>query len=689
MTRILATIIITLAGIHTAFAQRIVGELESNTDMVMMPDDSIGLRRDTQNDKNDKTLVPVDVRAWTIDDTYGNRTGAVVDTLLHQIQNSNLNEGRNGYFSHLGNLGSPRISHIFFEREDFGSEFIFLNPFGQFFVPTNKFLFYNTKSPYLNATYNFCGSKTTGDDHVKVVYTNNAGRKVNIGGLFDYMYGQGYYDSQSTAYMGASAWGSYIGDQYDMHFYYTHNYMKLAENGGITDERYITHPEEQDRGYASNDIPTWLSRTWSKQEHDIIHLNHRYNIGYYREEGDSTDLHEVFVPVSSVFHTFDLRYLRRGYLAYNTPLGYHTFDYFPADTTNDKTKNFTMKNVVGLSLREGFNRYAAAGLNAYVSFEHQSFELPDTIHTAFGQEARYVDRMKSTENNISIGGQIIRTQGHTLHYDINAEVGIAGEHIGDLSVSGHGELNIPFLRDTAKVEIEASLTKKEPSFYYMHYHSRHAWWDRELDNETRTRIGGRITFPTTKTILSAGVENIKNYTYFRNTGVANPSSYAIPYSNNVSPAQCPDNIQVVSLNLRQNFKFGILHLDNDITYQACTNQDVIPLPSLNLYHNLYISFTYARVLDIELGADMKYFSSYYAPDYSPVVSQFMLQNPDRREKIGNYPLVSVYANLDLKRTRFYIQYYHANQSDGRYFWLPGYPMNPSGIHMGISWNFYD
>jgi hypothetical protein len=95
------------------------------------------------------------------------------------------------------------------------------------------------------------------------------------------------------------------------------------------------------------------------------------------------------------------------------------------------------------------------------------------------------------------------------------------------------------------------------------------------------------------------------------------------------------------------------------------------------------------VLNCELGGDLKYFTEYEAPDYSPVTSQFMLQNTNNRKKVGNYPLISIYANFDLKRTRFYLQYYHVNQSDGRYLWLPGYPMNPGGLHFGLSWNFYD
>ncbi|MBO4452274.1 MAG: putative porin [Bacteroidaceae bacterium] len=670
------TIIMTLS----ASAQRIIGELEANTDMLMTPGDTT---LNNGKDKEGKPKVPVDVKAWTIDQTFGNRTVTFVDTLQHQFQNANLSEGINGHFSHLGNLGSPRINRIFLERQD-NDEFIFLRPFDQFYVPTNQFRFYNTKSPYLNAVYNTCGSKTTGDEHIKVIYTQNAGKRINIGGLFDYMYGQGYYNSQSTSYMGANAWASYLGDKYDFHFYYTHNYMKLTENGGITDENYITHPENMRRNYGSDDIPVWLSSTWSKQEHDVIHFNHHYNIGYYRTEGDSTNLKEVFVPVSSFFHTFSLRYLRRGYIAYSTPNNYHTYDYFVGDSTNDRTKNFIMRNTVGVSLREGFNKYAAAGINAYIAFEHMSFEQPDSLTSTMGRLSRLINN-KVSENNIAVGGQLIRTQGTMVHYDVNGEFTIVGERLGDFCVTGRGELNLPIMGDTAQVVVNALVQNKKPSYYMRHYHSRHAWWNYDFDKEWRMRIQGQISFPKTRTKLTVGMENIKNYCYFENTGIATANGF----SNNITPRQSSGNVQVISANLCQNFKFGILHFDNDITYQKSTKSDLIPLPTLSLYSNLFIEFKIAKVLNCELGGDVKFFTEYEAPDYSPVLSQFMLQNANNKKKVGNYPLISIYANFDLKRTRFYLQYYHINKSDGRYFWLPGYPMNPGGLHFGISWNFYD
>jgi hypothetical protein len=277
-----------------------------------------------------------------------------------------------------------------------------------------------------------------------------------------------------------------------------------------------------------------------------------------------------------------------------------------------------------------------------------------------------------------------------VHYNLDGEFVVAGEDVGQFEVDGHAEVNIPLLGDTAQVALNASIKNIGPSFYFDHYHSKHAWWENEMENEFRQRIEGVIDIPHTHTKITLGVENIKNYCYFQNTGIALPTSDGKSVvSNNVSPMQCSDNIQVVSANLRQNFKLGILHWENDITYQTCSHSDVLPLPVVSLYTNLYLRFKIAKVLKTEFGADMKYFTEYNAPDYSPVIGMFMNQHQQKKEKVGNYPLLSVYANFDLKRTRFYVMYHHFNQSDGRYFWSPNYPMNPASIRFGLSWNFYD
>ena len=76
-------------------AQRNIGSLENNLDQSMVP----GMANDSTNEKPKDFEPPVDVRSWTIDDTYGNVTPIVVDTLMHLFQNKALGEGLYGHYN--------------------------------------------------------------------------------------------------------------------------------------------------------------------------------------------------------------------------------------------------------------------------------------------------------------------------------------------------------------------------------------------------------------------------------------------------------------------------------------------------------------------------------------------------------------------------------------------------------------
>ena len=194
----------------------------------------------------------------------------------------------------------------------------------------------------------------------------------------------------------------------------------------------------------------------------------------------------------------------------------------------------------------------------------------------------------------------------------------------------------------------------------------------------RTRLEGKLSLNRWGTQLRAGVENIKNYTYLANTSipVKDSEGNVTGFKNNAAVRQHSGNIQIFTAMLQQ----------------KSSEQDILPLPELSAYGNLYMKFGLAKkVLQIEMGADVRYFSKYYAPDYSPVIGQFYNQNPDDKIEIGAFPIVNVYANLHLKRTRFFIMMYHVNAGSGKsnYFLAPHYPITPRMIKFGLSWNFFD
>ena len=97
------------------------------------------------------------------------------------------------------------------------------------------------------------------------------------------------------------------------------------------------------------------------------------------------------------------------------------------------------------------------------------------------------------------------------------------------------------------------------------------------------------------------------------------------------------------------------------------------------------------MLKCDLGADLRYFTKYYAPDYSPMLGQYAVQENAERVKTGSYPVVNVYANFHLKHTRFFVMMSHVNSGSGNkeYFFTPHYPLFERVLRMGLSWNFFN
>lgn len=636
----------------------------------------------------DSKTVPIGLKMWTIDPRFGNTTEVEVDTLMHQFQNVQFTDGLNGEYNYLGNIGSPRLSRIFFHRQE-ASQFVFTDPYDYFIVPVDQFRFLNTKSPFANLSYFSGGNQQNGEDRFTAYFGVNANRKLNFGFRFDYVYGRGMYNNQATSLFNGTLFSSYQGDKYDYHFLFSKNHMKMAENGGIADDTYITNPEDlpNSSSYTPSDIPTNLEQTWNRNDNFHVYFNHRYNLGFYEAPEDTSQHYDNFIPVTSFIHTLQYSNYERQFIAYNTPADYYANDFFGSEYQRDVTRHTSLKNTFAIALREGFNKWAKAGLTAFVNYEMRSYHLVDTLTAATDRYDR-----KYTENILSVGGELLKEQGKTLHYRVYGETALTGEDIGTFNLTGHADLNFRLFKDTIQLAAMAYTRRINPSFYYRHYHSRHLWWDNDLSKELRTRIQGELRSKKADILLSVGVENISNYTYFDNAAEGYDNNGATAYRHNVRVSQCGDNIQVLTASLKKDLALGIFHWDNEITYQKSSNQDVLPLPDLSLYSNLYLKFKLAKkVLSVELGADVRYFTKYYAPDYAPAIGQFYLQNPNDRIEIGNYPIVNAYVNLHLKHTRIYAMMYHVSEGMGKsnYFLAPHYPLNPMWFKFGLSWNFFN
>ncbi len=414
-------------------------------------------------------------------------------------------------------------------------------------------------------------------------------------------------------------------------------------------------------------------------------------------DSSSLWMKEEYVPVTSFIHTARFDNYRRIYQAYETPAGYYAQNYFNYGTTAndsiyDRTKHWSFKNTFAIALLEGFNKWAKAGLKAFVSYELRHYELP-AFQTATGSSAAFFSgEEKWNQHDLSIGGQLLKTQGTTFHYDISTEAWLAGSHSGQFHIDGHADIGFPLLGDTVQLAATAFLHRSATSFYMNRFHGKHYWWDNNLDQQIHSRVLGEFALRRTQTRLRVGYDLIKNYTYFglQNDRVKSGDNYLIQ-NNQLNVRQSASPVSLLTLQLQQDFHLGILNWQNVLTLQKSSKEDILPVPVFNAYSNLFIRFKIARVLHCDLGVDARYFTSYYAPEYIPGIGAFGIQeNEASRTKTGSYPVLDAYANLSLQHTRFFVMFSHVNSSDGgNYFFTPHYPLNQRIFRFGVSWNFFN
>lgn len=774
MKKILSFIILAFLSASPLWAQFDTGDYNS-----MGPDGVVNNQRNRQGADSlgtDKEI-PEGIHVWTVDPRFGDRVEAKPDTASHMFMNSIFTTGMRSEYNSTGNLGAPRQARLFIDRME-NNNFIFVNPYDYVVTPVEKFQFTNTLSPLTNISYNNCGNRTNGEDHFKTKFAVNAGKRLGIGFLIDYIYGRGYYNAQSTSHFKAALYGSYMGERYQAHLLFNTLHEKVTENGGITSELYITHPESFNESFATSEIPTMLEQNWNRNDNQHIFFTQRYSVGFNRKvpmtpeeikarkfaiesqkeqdekkarakaekeamdagvefdkknaklpksysgrpdnakvatktapadsaaiasgrvkvngknmadsllaasnkaKEDTSWLKDEYVPVTSFIHTADFTTYRRIYEAYATPENYYLDTYkvkerLSGDSIYDKTSNWNLRNTFAIALLEGFNKWIKAGAKVFATHTLSHYVLPDSVGTT-----------SWNEHSVAVGAQLSKTQGKSLHFNVTGDVAVVGYNVGEIKIDGGVDLNFPLLGDTMTLAASGFYHHVKPSFYFRHYQSRHLWWDSDdLSMIDHLRAQGVLNYAKTRTRFRFAFDEIKNYAYFASSFTNSDDNgrlYNMAYSR-----QASSPITVLTAEVAQDLAFGPLHWETTLTWQKSTNQDVLPLPAINAYTNLYLRFKIARVLNCDFGADARFFTKYAAPDYFPSLGQYTVQENENKQKIGGYPVINAYFNFKLSRARFFVMMSHVNCGSGNkeYFFTPNYPLNGRVFRFGISWDF--
>ena len=624
--------------------------------------------------------------AWVISQPLGQRYESTIDTLQYNYAQKFVPVNQSLVYATTGNYSSPGQNQVFFERKH-TSEFFFEDALNTWVGDLDQFKFYNTRVPMTLLSYSTGGTKNNNQDRLSGIFSGNANKRLQVGAMFDYLYSKGVLEYQSAKNFKWGLSGSYTGDRYELQTQFNMYNAVNKETGGITDDRYITDPAQVQGGQIKVDyrtIPTNLVAAISEMEVTRFMMNHKYNVGYYRTWTDSlndTIEHKEYIPVTSFIWTMDFKNNNHRYTDKNAneDMKFYEHTYLSAKGTNENTKYWRLSNTVGVSMLEGFHKWAKFGLAAYATHEIRKFtQVQDSAlyienrNPALTPVPAFVVPRTETENLLWVGGQMTKQKGSILTYNVDAKFGLIGSALGDIDISGDITTRIPLWGDSIKISGEGYFKNEEVPYLLKNFISNHYIWKNDFGKVRRMKVGGQLEIPYSRTNISAGVENMQNYVYFNNSGV---------------PAQYGGHIQVFSASLDQRLKLGILNWDNKLLYQTSSKASVLSLPKFAVYSNLYLRFYIAKVMNVQIGVDANYYTKYNAPDYTPATMSFHTQ---KDVQCGNFLWMNAYANFKLQKARFFVMFSHVN--DGLFggnntLSVPHYPLNRRKFELGIPVDF--
>ncbi len=622
--------------------------------------------------------------AWSISEPLGLHYESTIDTLFLNYHKSFIPSHQSTAWATTGNFGASGQNQIFFQRKP-TSDFFFQDAIDSWLPGVATQRYYNTRIPMTIISHNTGGNKYSNQDRTQVLFSGNVDKKLQLGGAIDYIYSKGSYNYQADKNFRWSLFGSYIGDRYEMQtFFNSYNYLG-KENGGITDDQYITDPAKVQGGETKVDnksIPTYLTAAHSKMTGLEFYLNQSYNVGHYKYQRDSvtdTIIGRTYIPVTRFIWTADFKTSKHLFLNQNAAQDQSFFEnsYLSLTGTDETTRYWRLRNTLGVSLLEGFNKYAKFGFSVYATHEMRRYK--QVVDTVSGKELPEglvelpvtIDPTK-TQQLLWVGGQLTKQRGSILTYAATAQFGLLGDVSGDIDIEGSVTTRFKLFGDTVSLKAYGYFKNLEAPYLLKQFVSNHYAWDNKFSKVQRFRAGGILDLPWIYTSINVGYETLNNYIYF---------------NNNSLPEQSSSAVHVLNASLTNHLGFGIFNWDNEVTYQTSSNASVLPLPKFSIFSNMYLKFRIARVLDVQVGVDCNYYTKYYAPAYNPAIMSFYNQS---EIECGNFAFADVYANFKLKKARFYVMYSHANKGlfgGNNYFSIPHYPLNPGRFQLGISVDF--
>ncbi len=541
-------------------------------------------------------------------------------------------------YVNLGNIGLPGYHLIFDAKER--SSFNWIRMIGSKNYPITT---YDVKSPYTKILY-VLGAKE--EQYLSLLHTQNISSRANFSVGFDKVNSEGMYLNQAADnnHFYSNIWFKSKSERYKMIINFDHERLFNELNGGIVYDSVFEQNLLLNRNRQLADI--YLDYGSSNIKRAQLDLIQQFVFSSNLDSLGKGSEHSLVLQGTG-------KRSSRNFKDSILNLDYYTSINIDSTITKDSLGFKSIIGSLGYQWKKVGESNVLVQAKGYTELLNYETLITDTNYQDVGVKLAG----NWSKNSTSVYGAADYHLEGVRKGDMNAELGVKYALGSNWGVHGS------FLTSSIS-----------PSLDLESYYGNHSSWTNNFSQTNYLSFSGEII-------------NKKLQSRFKLSYTDISSPIVINYIG--EPQQLNGVAQLVQTELSKRIEFGNWELLPKAVYQYTGGYDIYQLP--DLFGELTIGYSlkaFKKKMNLFLGADIWYASSYNALAFNPVVGNYMINTS---KSIGNYPMVDLYMNGKIKTVRFFFKMNHINAG------LPGYtyysalnqPLRDRAFQIGVSWEFYD
>lgn len=557
----------------------------------------------------------------------------------------------NNIYQDLGNVGTA-LNPIFpVVSETIGASpgYSVYNPY----FDTEEPVYFDTKSPYTTFRLVWGGD---GRALSRIEYSRNVNPRWNFG--FNYrpllvdkqIQRKGKGDRQTISHY-YDLYTSYKSknDRYLLLFNFRRIRHRVNENGGI-----LLVKDTTVNGYYDPNAQPYLLAAQSEELKKVTHLFHQYQLAS---------------PLQ-VYHKLDItKQLNKFTDNVSAETNYNKYFSFTNSSEGDID---TIKVSDGIEFKSMVNEVGIKGNAGFLFYNFYYKRRGYSTYNRYADSAYFSLKEDGVERYI--GGKIV------FQFDTLGELSGNAEYLLDGNYRLQAELKTPWL-DAKGISILA-----KPGFLPLGYRGSHHSWVNDYSSVFTNQLEAYLKAKWRWFFISPGARYtvLNDYIFFKENKVEGEQS--------VMPMQSSGNQQAFSPEVRMSIRFfRHFYFRPQVIYTSLLKNDDDALRIPEWFANTQLAYEnilFKGNMQVQIGVDLHWHSTYTAMGYDPAIQQYYVQNSVVNQA---FPLADVFLNGKFKRGRFFFKYHNLVQAvtNSGYLITPGYRGQSNIIDFGFDLILFD